>query len=371
MYTGLGGRKVMVGLLLLCMLSMVIGTVGCSKRSKAAVQLTYTEQPRHDLPDSLSSIAFIPFDQAVEDAEKLYNVRERKWQDHVIAALAAGIEQSARQNNRHIDIVDRESVAAIMKEKDLADAGLAEPNKALELGKLAQAQAICYGRVAIDIDTVRGKEKTISFRKSGDRVVPVTEYKDRIKRTIQVAMSVKIVAVANGKSIVTFADTASHTVDHKPGAFFGSDAQEADLEPEDEAIANLINSLVERFLGTIMPRQVTFRVRLAEVEYEAAEAVPRLIEMGETGQAIALLKEALAEYPDDDGAWFNLGVAYELQSDLKEAAAAYKQAYALEDDDDYLASYRRVQYGMGNGDAALPRTGRLGQDDDDDEGDDD
>ena len=119
------------------------------------------------LPARLDAIAFIPFSQAVEDAENIYSPREKRWGDEIIAAIAQRMQQTSNQFKIPLKLIERESVAAIMKEKDLADAGLAQENKARNSVNSAQAQAICYGRVAINIRTVEGVDKTLHFVPAG------------------------------------------------------------------------------------------------------------------------------------------------------------------------------------------------------------
>jgi len=336
-----------LGRLAVLMVGVAVLGSGCEKRSKVDVELRYVEAPAAALPTNLESIAFIPFTQAVEDADRVYTARERRWGDQVIGAVAATMEDRARQMNLPLKIVDREAVASIMKEKDLADAGLAEENKALELGKLAKAQAICYGKVAINIETQKGKSSTIEFRRSADGVRPYTAAKTRIKRTMTVAVTIKIVAVATGRSITTFHRTLSDTVESKPSAFMGKDAQEIDLEPENEGIAKLIGTIVKQFADRIMPREVVVGVRLANPKNKRAEEAGRMVLLGDYAHAIELYRDCLKEEPQDHAAWFNLGVAQEASGDLDAAAQSYRRAFSISDKKEYLEAYDRVKRRQG------------------------
>ena len=64
---------------------------------------------------------------------------------------------------------------------------------------------------------------------------------------------------------------------------------------------------------------------------------------GEYAEAIAQLKECCAVDPEDHGAKYNLGVAYELTGKLEEAKKCYIAAYLMDDKDYYLASLDRVK----------------------------
>jgi len=337
------GRTVLFGSVGIALVGLVLGLPGCEKRSKHVVQVRYVQPPKVGMPEGLEAIAFIPFSQAIEDKDNLYSAKEKKWGDHVVSAVASRMEEYSREFNIPLRIVDRDAVAAIMKEKDLADAGLAEENKALQLGKLAQAQAICYGKVAINIRTVRGSAKTIKLRRSGYGLTPYTETKESLQRTITVASSMKLVAVATGRSLLTFTKTRSQTVKRKPGLFMGEDASEDQLQPEDQAIRDLLEEMVEEFVAQLMPHKVVADVRLAKAKNKNAESATRLIMTGEYDEAISLLKESLDAESDDHGAWYNLGVAYELAGKPDQALKCYSTAYRISDKDLYLTAHTRLK----------------------------
>ena len=60
-----------------------------------------------------------------------------------------------------------------------------------------------------------------------------------------------------------------------------------------------------------------------------AEAMKDL-DAGKTQQAIATLKEVLAQNPDNYGVWFNLGVAYGMAGDDGEAVTSFRKVLTLE-----------------------------------------
>ncbi|NLX22460.1 MAG: tetratricopeptide repeat protein [Phycisphaerae bacterium] len=313
------------------------------KKNKPTIHIEYTEPAKVGLPENLTSIAILPFTQAIEDKENVYTDRERKWGDHIIAAVAAKMQEYARDFDMPLKLADRESVAAIMKEKDLADAGLAEENQALQLGKLAQTQAICYGKVVISIDSVEGQVKTVEFRPGGYGVAPSTTYKKRIKRTINTAVDFKLVSVANGRSIHTFASNRSQTVDLKPGAIMGKDYDEADLQPETDAIGAMLTELVDEFVAQILPHKVAYDVPLADPKKKMAKSATRLLRSGEYQDAIELFQRSLTEEDDDHRAMYNLAVTYEVSGGLPKALDYYKMAFADKDEEMYLAGLTRVK----------------------------
>ncbi len=336
------------------------------KRRKDMMELAYVEKALVGLPPGLKAIAFIPFSQAIQDKEGVFSAREKKMGDEITAAIAQRMQEVSRQFNIPLNIVDRESVAAIMKEKDLADAGLTQEDKALQLGKLANAQAICYGRMSIDVHKEEGVSKT--FRpvfSTGERV---TVHRDpyrphrrvitreptinggiqsepvrQIRRTITVSATVKLVSIATGKSIVTFNRRLMETAERKPSLFMGEDAQEIQLRPEDETIERLFNAMVDEFVAQLLPHEVRFEVKVAGPKAKLAKTAAKFLQAGNYDKAIELFRESLESKPDDHAAHYDLGIAYEISGQPKKALECYERAYSLKDQDIYLEAVQRIR----------------------------
>jgi hypothetical protein len=316
----------------------------------------------------LTSIAFIPFTQAVADKEGIYTPKEKKWGDEIIAAIAQKIQESSREFELPLKVVERESVAAIMKEKDLIDAGLAEENKAVQLGKLAKAQAICYGRVVIDIRTVEGQSKTLKFYPGRRSMNVHSEPVKRIKRTISVSATVKLVETATGKSIITFNRRSSQTADLKPGMLMGEDAQEINLRPEEDVIERLITTIVDEFVGQIVPYEVRYEVKIVKPKGKLAKGALKYLRIGEYEKAENLFREGLEVKPDDHGAWYDLGLIYEIKGNLKEAQKCFMRAYNGKEEDVYYRAVKRVREKQGlDENGVFGKKGSKSEPSDDDE----
>lgn len=313
------------------------------KLKKDEVLIRYVQSPSMGLPAGLDAIAFIPFSQAVEDAENIYSPREKRWGDEIIAAIAQRMQQTSNQFKIPLKLIERESVAAIMKEKDLADAGLAQENKALQLGKLAQAQAICYGRVAINIRTVEGVDKTLHFVPAGRGVRVQSTPARRLRRTISVAATVKLVATATGKSIFTYNNRLAETNDLKPRLLMGEDVQEIEFQPEEEVIERLLTQIVDEFVGQLLPHQVQVVAKMSKVKSKLAKTALKFFQSGDYETAMKLFPEAVEIKPDDHGAWYNLGLLYELTDNLEPALKAYERAGRIKDEDHYFDAVQRVR----------------------------
>jgi tetratricopeptide (TPR) repeat protein len=356
---------------------------GKKKNKKDYISFTYVAPPEIGLPKGLTSIAFIPFSQAVEDREGIFSAREKKMGDEITSAIAQRMQEVSRQFKIPLSLVDRESIAAIMKEKDLADAGITQENKALQLGKLAKAQTICFGRMAIDVHKEEGVTQTLRPTFSqGEQIIvqrdrwhPNRRYVSRqptiqgglgteqvrqIRRTITVSATVKLVSTVTGKSIVTFNRRVSETAERKPGFFMGQDAQEIQLRPEDETIERLFNQLVDEFVGQLLPHEVRVEVKIAKPKAKLAKTALKFLQTGDLEKAIDLFEEALKTKPDDHAARYDLGIAYECSGRLGEALKNYELAFRLKDNSLYFEASRRLRQSLppgktGQKDRAQPK----------------
>jgi tetratricopeptide (TPR) repeat protein len=345
---------------------------GKKKNRKDYISFSFVEQPVVGLPQGLTAIAFIPFSQAVDDKEGIFSAREKKWGDEITAAIAQRMQEVSRQFKIPLSLADREAVAAIMKEKDLADAGITQENKALQLGKLAKAQAICFGRMTIDVRKEEGVTKTLRPTFSQSEVVtfhrnpyrphrgyvtrqPVSqmglqaEPVRQIRRTITLSATVKLVSTATGKSIVTFNRRTMEVAERKPGFFMGEDAQEIQLRPEDETIERLFNQLVDEFIGQLLPHEVHVEVKIAKPKAKLAKTALKFLQTGDLEKATDLFEESLRTKPDDHAAMYDLGVAYECSGQPQKALKNYECAFRIKDNNLYFDAAQRLRQKLSAG----------------------
>lgn len=92
--------------------------------------------------------------------------------------------------------------------------------------------------------------------------------------------------------------------------------------------------LVARFDSTLQPRRATATLPLVDGG-PLGPGVNMLLSSNWTG-AISYFSELTRTQPDLDGAWYDLGVAWEAQGDWAQALGAYEQAAALKRSRTYL-----------------------------------
>ncbi len=362
---------------------------GKKKNKKDYISFTFVEPPVVGIPQGLTSIAFIPFSQAVDDKDGIFSAREKRWGDEITAAIAQRMQEVSRQFKIPLTLADREAVAAIMKEKDLADAGITQENKALQLGKLAKAQAICFGRMTIDVHKEEGVSKTLRPTFSQSELITVhrnpyrphrgyitrqpvnqmglqTEPVRQIRRTITLSATVKLVSTATGKSIVTFNRRTMEVAERKPGFFMGEDAQEIQLRPEDETIERLFNQLVDEFIGQLLPHEVRVEVKIAKPKAKLAKTALKFLQTGDLEKAIDLFEEALKTKPDDHAALYDLGVAYECSGQPQKALKNYELAFRFKDNNLYFEAAQRLRQKLSAGQPEQKNKPRPGQSADND-----
>jgi tetratricopeptide (TPR) repeat protein len=133
------------------------------------------------------------------------------------------------------------------------------------------------------------------------------------------------------------------TTERKPGFFMGEDAQEIQLRPEDEVIERLLNQLVDMFVAQLLPHEVRFEIKMAGPKGKLAKTATKFLQTGNYEKAIELFRESLESKPDDHGALYDLGIAYEATGQLKLALQNYERAYSLKDNNYYYEAIQRAR----------------------------
>jgi hypothetical protein len=294
------------------------------------------QRPAWNASASFKKLLFITFEQAVTDRDGLYRPKV-DWGASVTAGVAQGLWDETQPYGIDLQIADPEVVTKTINEKGLTGAGLGNEAAAVQLGQNLQAQVVVYGRVGINIQTVgeKGQAYWVCPAKSG-KGVEVRSLKCLI-RTITVSLTMKFVNVANGQCLFLYDKGFAQTSELQPKLFVTEDAQ-----AESEVVQELLRQLVKDVLVQITP-QDTFRVMKTEDgKSKPAKEARNYMLLGDLGRAIPLLREGIAIKSDDHGAWYNLGLAYEITGYLTEARKAYERAYWIKDKDRYFEAIRRL-----------------------------
>jgi tetratricopeptide (TPR) repeat protein len=303
---------------------------------KEEMLVARVELPAWNQVECVKTLAFIPFEQAISDSDGQYKPRT-DWGIAVTEGVAQGLLDESEPYGIMLQAIDPEAVDKTMSEKKLTQAGLANERMALELGRAVGGQAVVYGRVGVDIKTLgeKGRAYWICPAKSGAgvEIKPVR----CLVRTVTVSLTMKIVSASTGKSLFVFNQGLAETADFQPKLYATQD-----IQPEGEVVQRLFKQLVKDVVAQLTPRDAYRLVKTEKVKSEPAKAAREYLLRGDIGQAITLFREGLQIKPDDHGAWYNLGLAYEMVGSLAEARKAYERAYWIEDEDEYRNAIRQL-----------------------------
>jgi len=325
-------------------------------REKQVVTISYTLAPPQPLPPHIKAVAVI--DAGVDSDEERADAREKKWANFAADMLEAMIQASPQPTDRRLTIVQRRATRQILAEKDLQLAGIVEADLAARAGQLLAVQALIASKIDIHIDTRKVSRTQIDWtgmlgvRRPGvvagprGRVAPAgppqfpVRQVEAVSRTLSVQCSFSLIDVATGESLLKFNTPVIQKQDKKsPDWIFGRRIQEAELDPVDHFIGELVERAATEFVSLIVPTQVRYSYEIVGKGKHGEKGV-LAIRADDYELARREFEAAHADDPERDVTVFALGVTCELLGDPRRALQYYRQAAGMEDvDEDDLAIY--------------------------------
>jgi tetratricopeptide (TPR) repeat protein len=176
--------------------------------------------------------------------------------------------------------------------------------------------------------------KTKKVKKEIMRTVLVDEHYSIRRGTV--AINFRVVGVETGELLAVHSDSKSYTSGKvKEGSY-------KTLKPQGEILSELSQTICQHFVRLIAPYHA--------LEYRKLESGKGSIKTGKNYAMAGLWKEALetwkisiVEMPGEPAAYYNLGVAYEVQGMLDEAETAYKTAVLLKQKRLYMDALARIR----------------------------
>ncbi len=215
------------------------------------------------------------------------------------------------------EIVDRANVDRIMKEHKLNLSGAVDEKTAPQLGKLVGAEVLVFGNVSTykyDVHKSTGKPRTDSKGK------PSVTY--QVKGLSRVTLSFQVVNLATG--VVLAAKTISRESEKENT---GNEAWPS--EPDRDAVMGAsAHDAVTIFVRMITPSTEYVEVTFARRDSDIPE-LERGINFARIGQwkdAVDQFKIATEKNPSHQGAFWNLGLAYEYSTQFDKAEESFRKA---------------------------------------------
>lgn len=140
----------------------VLTCAGCAwAKERQTVTISYVLSPPQDLPEGLQAVAVINSDVATRGIQQ--DEREAKWSviaaDMIEAMLQAGSGLMAQP----IMVAKRSETQAVLREHDMALAGIVAGEQAANAGKLLAVQGLITSRIVVQIDEQRETKSTLDW----------------------------------------------------------------------------------------------------------------------------------------------------------------------------------------------------------------
>jgi len=214
------------------------------------------------------------------------------------------------------EVVDRQHLEEVMKEKSLSLSGAIDPATATEIGRLLGASALIFGRVsrfdyAENVTNHGWKDKQGKPHVSYTRTGTFTE-----------SVTLQVTDLTTGM-ILTKVPLDSH---HERSEN-ATDDQPAGID-RDGLTEQCRTEIVTAFMRKIAPYQT-----VVQVSFKSSKESPELesginyAKAGDAEKARQVFGQAVSDHPADPLALFDYAVACELCGRFEEALASYEKAY--------------------------------------------
>ncbi|MCP4247855.1 MAG: tetratricopeptide repeat protein, partial [bacterium] len=323
---------------------VILGAVGCGSTEKATVEIQYALNPSKGLPPGMEKVAIL-------DA-KVNEVTDTKWSEMAANYIQELIQDSNERYGTNLRVADRKHTSTVIKEADMAAAGLTSSISPGAAAKLLDVQGVVMAEINVKVEKHQGKGRTISGLSlwggggrswgHGGGSARSSEV-DKESRHITVQTDFKLVDSATSENWVTHSPRPYRQTDKtKVSPFFGSAQTEESMTPRDEIIGAAVETGARQFVSKMIPCTVRYGVELQSSSGENCVQGVKLLRGDMVEEALSRFKMAVAEDPDDVRAVYALGVACEMTGRYKEALANYRQACVLAGDPEVIQAQQRM-----------------------------
>jgi hypothetical protein len=261
-------------------------------------------------------------------------------------ASAASVFTSKLFETGFYTIVERTELQKILEEHALTMSGVVDVESAVQAGNVLGVQGVIVGDViAYRCDDRRGKEKvkqqvwTGEYQKDKDgkkKKVYREEFIDVevIDREANVALSFRLIDVETARIIATRQASHSYSKRVRSG--------EKPLPPKNEILTNLGIRCVNEFVRVLAPYKVSIQTQFAKGNGD----VNKGIEFAKNelwDKAEEIWQAEVEKDSKNHAAWYNLGLAFEVQGDYLQAQDAYDKALSLKSTKLYISGLKRIR----------------------------
>jgi len=327
---------------------VVFAGSGCGgKKETFNATICYVLEPTETLPEGLTTIAVLDAGTEMNGSED--DERAKKWATIAADMIEQMILDSAKKFGTGLSVAKRRDTSKVLAERDLQAAGLVQGPAAVEAGKLLDVQALITSRLNIRVETKKTKKKSLNISRlasvAGGRWgapnLGGSEEAEAVARSLTVQCKFSMIDATTGDAYFEYAPRPFRKFDRKtPGVVFGHSAGEADLDPVDMYIGELVEKGVREFVSMFVPCEVEYTYEVKSSGSKASKAGVAAMRAEDYEAAMEHFKAAVAEDPEDHRSVFCMGVVSELTGDWDAALKYYKRACGmLGVDKDEMAMY--------------------------------
>lgn len=325
---------------------------GCSSTDKESFNATvsYVLEPTQDIPDGLQRVAILDAGVETKAGDGEDKDRSVKWAKISADLMESMIKDAESKFGSDLAVVKRRDTEKVLAEKDMAMAGLVQGGAAVQTAQLLDVQGLITSQLNIRVEVKKSKKSTFDITSisghgghgwGGGSASGRSREADAIARNVTVQCKYSLIDAATGEAVFEYAPKPFRKHDSKkPSPIFGRSSGEADLDPVDMYIGELVEKGTREFVSMFVPCEATYAYELESSRNEYSAKGVRQMRMDDYEAAMESFKLALAEEPEDHQTAFAMGVCSELMGDWDAALKYYRMAVGMPDlDDEELDMY--------------------------------
>jgi len=279
----------------------------------------------------------------------------------------ATLVQSMLMESRHFSIMEREKINSLLAEQHLAMSGIVDESTAAEVGAMLGVDAMIFGEVTayrvapdkriskkVKEQKFTGKYKYIS--KTNKKTGKVKKVREKIYEDVwvtktyyirqgSVSINFRVVNVKTGELLAAHSDSESYDSSKGKSQYSLLNSVRTNLKPKGEILNKLSSKICRRFVKMIAPYYVNEN-RVIESGKGSIDQGKKLAEAGLWPEAIDSWKNSVVEFPKEPAGYYNLGLAFEVDGQLRKAEALYKKALSIKAKKLYMNALSRVRLAM-------------------------
>lgn len=315
------------------------------------VPITHMAPSKAKIPENVQRIGILAYEYDPSTADPRWQYTKDSVPDEIASKITSW---------NTYEVVEREKLQSLMKEKMMQQTTIIDESAAREIGKFANAQALLMGRInrVQVVEQEQRKKFTPTSNDPDFRPQPVIY----VHKTLQVTLDVtsNFVAVDDGRKFVTDKFSRTYNSDRDPkvnrrglGLFDDSSPeaqanyyrnQPSRVPATEEVITNLIHQCVQQVIQKISGYPVKHEVPLMNSGDVDMSSGMDWVAKGNYEEAIASFMAATSKGGDIGfAAWYNAGVCNEALHNYPQAQEAYEKSLEQRNSDEAREALTRLK----------------------------